>query len=458
MSIELTDKQSLAWGHLGSDASLMSLLYGGAKGGGKSFFLCVWACQQAKMLAQQFGLEACDNPVPVGFIGRKRSVDFRNTTLATWRRVIPAHHYEIKEQKQQIIIDGRVAISFGGLDDQESINKFNSAEFAFACIDQAEETAQADISVLFGSLRLKVNGIQPKYRMLFTANPSECWLKGEFPITSESRVRVQQFAGMDCKTVYVPALFTDNKHLPSNYEATLEKAFGYDENLLAAYKNGDWSLARDSDFVVTRTMLDKLKDKTILPTEEILTAGCDPSIGGDECVMYVVKNGLKVAEKISHETNPMIIASDYVKFCREHGVVNAGIDSCGLGIGIAQRCRDLGLQVRFINSAEKANDARCQSIRDEVWLTVREMVMKQEIPPILDSTIIEQMTTFRFKTVGNKFRVLPKQGVKDKIGCSPDRADAFAYALYMQKFAKKKIEEKRMSYMDAPDDFDWRTA
>ena len=161
--IELTEKQSLAWSYLEGDDDLLSLLYGGAKGGGKSHFLCVWACYQAKKLARDFGIkEPSDNPIPVGFLGRKRSVDFRNTTLATWRRVIPSHHYEIKEQKQLIIIDGRVAIAFGGLDDQESINKFNSAEFAFAGIDQAEETDQADISVLFGALRLKVNGVQPK--------------------------------------------------------------------------------------------------------------------------------------------------------------------------------------------------------------------------------------------------------------------------------------------------------
>ena len=205
-------------------------------------------------------------------------------------------------------------------------------------------------------------------------------------------------------------------------------------------------------------MLELLKEKTILPKEEIITAGCDPSIGGDECVMYVVKNGLKIAERITHETNPMVIASDYVKFCKENAVMQAGIDSCGLGIGIAQRCRDLGLNVRFINSAEKSADTRCQTVRDEVWLHVREMVMKKDIPPVLDSSIVEQMTAFRFKTQNGKFRVLPKQGVKDKIGCSPDRADAFAYALYMQKFVKKQIEDKRNAYAYVEDTFDWRTA
>jgi hypothetical protein len=424
----------------------------------------VWAYAYAKKLIDTFQLHGrIDNPIPVGFIGRKRSIDFSNTTLATWRRVIPAERYTIREQAKQIVIEDKVIIQFGGLDDQDSINKFNSAEFVFACIDQAEETDKQDVAVLEGSLRLKVNGIQPPYRMLYTANPAECWLKNEFPITSNSQEKKNN--------IYIPALYTDNPHLPDNYEETLERAFGYDEALLSAYKRGDWSLAHDSDFVITRTMLDKLKEKTVYPKHDIYTAGCDPSIGGDECVFYALRNGLKIAEKISHETNPMIIAGDFIKFCNDNIPEHyrllskrgdfdyAGIDTCGLGIGIGQRCRDLGLPVKFLQSSEKAIDERCSLVRDEVWLFLREQIQKNLIPPIEDYTIIEQITAFKFKTQNGKFKVLDKKGVKEKIGCSPDRGDAFAYAVFMMKYAKneKYVDNSRVS-LSFSDDFDWRTA
>ena len=426
-----------------------------------SFFLCVWACSEAIRLADQFGITRTDNPIPVGFLGRKRGVDFTNTTLATWKRVIPHHHYEIKEQKKLIIVDGRVAIAYGGLDDEATINKFNSAEFAFAGIDQAEETDQSDVSVLFGALRLKVNGIQPTYRMMYTANPAECWLKGEFPITGatqQERVRRKEFAGMACDYVYVPALYTDNKHLPDNYAATLEAAFGYDEQLLTAYKIGDWSLARDSDTIVTRSMLEKLKGRTVLPTEEIIVAACDPSIGGDECVFYVLRNGEKIAEKITHETNTMVIASDFVKFCKDNDVKaeDAGIDTCGLGIGIGQRCHQIGFNCKFINSAEKSSDIRCHNVRDEVWLSVRDAVMRNELPPITDNSIIDQMCTFRFKTENGKFRCMPKNAVKSKIGQSPDRADAFAYGIYMTKHAKARKKRNEVVFSRSSQSYDWR--
>jgi len=78
MEIELTDKQTEARKYLVDDDDC-SLLYGGAKGGGKSYFLCLWAVEWSLWLAKFFGLERSLTPLPVGFIGRKRAIDFNDT-------------------------------------------------------------------------------------------------------------------------------------------------------------------------------------------------------------------------------------------------------------------------------------------------------------------------------------------------------------------------------------------
>ena len=447
--MKLTDKQSVAWHHLMSEREneqkLMpfSVLYGGAKGGGKSHFLCIWACAYAKTLIQLADLtEPQGNPICIGFIGRKRSVDFANTTLQTWKRVIPHHHYEIKEQKKLIVIDNRVSIMFGGLDDQETINKFNSAEYAFAAIDQAEECEQSDISVLFGALRLKLNGVQPKYRMLYTANPKECWLKDEFDVDYKRTT-----ANPSC--VYVPALYTDNEHLPENYSETLEKAFGYDEALLRAYKTGDWSLARDSENVITRGAIYNLKDRIVTNKIDTTVCVCDPSLGGDECVIYIVKNGEKIKEKILNTNDTMAIASEIVAFGNQNGAMAYGIDSIGIGKGITDRVRQLtDKKVYAIQSAEKSTDSRCVNMRDEVWLTLREAIQKREIPAILDQEVIAQITSIRFKHLSGKFKVEPKQAIKDRIGKSPDRGDCFAYGIWCYKKASTdNIDKARAEAM-----------
>ena len=142
----LTHKQDQAFEYL-TNAETCSILYGGAKGGGKSMLLCLWSLYWAKHLIKFFGIDKISHPLPIGFIGRKRGIDFGDTTFETWKRIIPSQSYQVKEQAKEIIIENKVKIFFGGLDDQDTVNKFNSSEFAFFAIDQAEETGRMDLAV-----------------------------------------------------------------------------------------------------------------------------------------------------------------------------------------------------------------------------------------------------------------------------------------------------------------------
>jgi len=229
MKVDLTKRQTIAWDYLTSMLDI-DLCYGGAKGGGKSFLLCLWAFTWAKWLQEFFGIKANDHPLPVGFIGRKRASDFSDTTFETWKKVIPSEAYTIRQMDKEIVIDNAVKIMFGGLDDQANIQKFNSAELAFIALDQAEETSKDDISVLEGSLRLTHNGKVPPYKSLYTANPRAGWLKDDF------------VKGKRDGAIFVKALPADNPHLPDSYEERLKTVFGYNSALLQAYLYGEWDV------------------------------------------------------------------------------------------------------------------------------------------------------------------------------------------------------------------------
>ena len=224
---ELTSKQWKAF-ELLTNNEINSVLFGGAKGGGKSFLLCLWAFHWAKWLIDFFGILKVKFPLPVGFIGRKQSVDFTDTTLETFKKIIPSGSYEIKPSDKEIIIENRVKILYGGLDYSDVVKKFNSAEFAFGALDKAEETERADVSILQATLRLTYNNKKPPYKFLYTANPAECWLKDDFIRTPKTNCH------------YIPALCDENPYLPSNYKETLRDAFSYDPALLKAYLLGDW--------------------------------------------------------------------------------------------------------------------------------------------------------------------------------------------------------------------------
>lgn len=361
------------------------------------------------------------HPLTVGFIGRKRSVDFMKTTMETWKRVIPTSAYVIKEQDKEIVINGRVKIWFGGLDDQENINKFNSAELAFVAIDQAEETEESDLGVLEASLRLKHNNRRPPYRKLYTANPAECHLKYRF---------VKQRLPRE---FFIPALPSDNPHLPQGYVETLERSFAYDKKLLRAYRDGDWDILLPTNQLITYTMLDGLKEIKFLDPVKRKIISCDPSMGGDECVIKVFYNSLEVEQKIMHERDTMKIAGELNILSHKHQCDDFIIDTIGIGQGICDRVSEMGKRVNAFNSSESAEDSEGFANRKaEAWAYVAQQVTDKKIEHPEDEETRRQLVECRYKIINSNGRLQlePKAEVKKRIGRSPDRADAYVMGIW----------------------------
>ena len=157
LKVKRTDQQRKAWEAMALSI-IRRLLYGGAKGGGKSYFLCTWLFTAVWEIMVAAQLKPSKNPPHVGWFGRKQATDLTGTTLQTWREIIPEEYYQLRggteRDPKHILIADRIAIDYGGLDKQENINKFNSAEYIIIAIDQAEEVSKDDVSVLRGSLRM----------------------------------------------------------------------------------------------------------------------------------------------------------------------------------------------------------------------------------------------------------------------------------------------------------------
>lgn len=423
MTVKLTPKQTAAFKLLTNSEDL-GLLYGGAKGGAKSFLACIWVKVQAEALIKLFGLKPTDKPLPVGFFGRKIGRDFRDTTLETFKRIIPQDHYRLADDEHEIIFHETVKVFCGGLDNQERIKKFNSAEFAFFAIDQAEETERGDVDVLQASLRLKINGIQPAYKQLYTANPADMWLKNDFIDAPLPRFH------------FIPALYTDNPHLPSNYGDTLDAAFRYSEPLLRAYKYGDWKALQATNTLITTVMLNDLRDVRLHFKEIRKIVSCDPSLGGDDCPIQVIENGKVVEEKILHERDPMKIAGEIVATMNRARTPYLSIDySGGLGEAIASRVREVkpAARVYSLNSSESASEEdRFANLRAEMWWDVMQLIFDKKIPFPEDEELRRQLTSVRFKVVNSngKIQLEDKKETKKRLGRSPDEADTFVMGNY----------------------------
>lgn len=363
-------------------------------------------------------------PLPLGFIGRKRGVDFRKTTLETFKRTIPVDWYRIKDQDGEIIFFGVVKVIFGGLDDRETVNKFNSAEYAFVAIDQAEETERTDVDVLQGSLRLKYNGKVPPYKQLYTANPADCWLKEDF---IDNKLPGKHF---------IPALHTDNPHLPASYPDTLRGAFRYNKALLSAYLDGDWMALQAENALISNRQLMELKDVHLHPTEIRRIVTCDPSLGGDECVIYFMENYAIKETLILHERDSMKIAGNMVAIGNKWNCPNYAADTTGgQGSAILDRIGEVKPEANlyYINSSESAMDEEAyKNVRAEMHWTFMQKVIDKEIPYPEDEELRRQILAARFKVINSSGCILmeDKKQTKKRIGVSPDRSDDFIIGVY----------------------------
>ena len=412
------------------------LLYGGAKGGGKSYWLCVEMFRYAYDMAAKFKLKPSKNPIHIGWMGRKQAVDFTATTLQTWRQVIPEEYYELKggseRDSKHILIMGRIAIDYGGLDKTENINKFNSAEYAIIAIDQAEETLRDEVAVLRGSLRLTIKGQPLPYKELYTANPASCWLKDEFIDKCPEG------------NVFVPALPSDNPYLPPDYVKTLQDAFGYRQELLEAYLNGNWASVEGTAQVVLDKWIMSAVDNNapnLLPKGKVIA--CDPARFGDDTTVIQVLEGSYIIEKQTMGYSRTTDISDaLLALSRRHDDCTIVVDEIGIGAGVVDELHKLGRHVIGFNSSAKAqNEGKFYNLRAEAWWEMAEMFAQHNIGcKGMYPELRAQLCSPRYDFRNGKILIEPKDEIKARLGRSPDDADCYVMGVWAIKNVVREFQ------------------
>jgi len=432
ITYKLTQKQNEAHNFLTDDKN-RAILYGGAKGGGKSWLLCVWAFTWLYKLIELFDIQESKYPPALGFIGRKRAVDFNDTTLETFKQVVPQHLYEIRSQDKEIVFENKAKIAYGGLDDQLNINKFNSAEFAFIAIDQAEETVRKDVGVLQATLRLTVNGKKPPYKELYTANPAECWLKEDFII------------GNRRDAIFIPALPDDNPHLPDNYKQQLRNAFSYDPALLKAYLEGDWdAFASLEDALVSPTWLTNCRAITLDDQEEdsLRVVAADVATKhGDASTVILYRYGHVIKEINVYKHIPTTEIAFRLKSIYEKKQGNSlVVDSDGFGEGVADTLeaqRVYPLEFHGGYTAKATDTQRFRNLRSQFyWMTAKKLekglYSLAHLPQDVYEQLKRELCSIKVKVPDGlgRFQIETKEDMHARGIKSPDLADALVYSEY----------------------------
>jgi len=168
-----------------------------------------------------------------------------------------------------------------------------------------------------------------------------------------------------------------------------------------------------------------------LPEQGEAVFGVDLARGGDETVALRAQGGRLRVAFANRATDLMETAGLIANMAREErGPAPAvWLDVTGLGHGVFDRCRELGVQVvPFVASARAAQPDRHLNLRAQAWFTAREAFRLGEVDlDPADKLLASQLASQRFTiaTCG-ALQIASKDGQAH----SPDRADAAVIAVH----------------------------
>lgn len=235
-SLRLSKKQARAWRILEGSPTVTEVLYGGAAGGGKSWFGCNWQIHRR-----------IEYPGTRGAIGRDELKRLKRTTLQTffdcwkdfWRFNEDRVTMRYNEQSGSVQFSNGSEIVLLDLHQYPADPDFaalGSLEITDAFIDETTEITLKAFQILSSRIRYKLDLLPvPEPKILLAGNPAHNWVKFRF-------VNDEEGNAVDLKPyqAFVPALLSDNPdpEFRRVYGRQLEKLGQYDRQRLLL---GDWN-------------------------------------------------------------------------------------------------------------------------------------------------------------------------------------------------------------------------
>jgi hypothetical protein len=174
-------------------------------------------------------------------------------------------------------------------------------------------------------------------------------------------------------------------------------------------------------------------DRDIVPTDSAIVWGLDVARFGDDTSCLVKRQGPVMLEP-SREWKKLdlmqlcgIISAEYRLTPLDAKPTSINIDVIGLGAGVVDRLREMGLPARGVNVGESpsTNDGRYMRLRDELWFQVREWFGTRAVRIPKDDPLIAELVVPKYKIESSgKIKAESKDELKKRGEKSPNRADA----------------------------------
>jgi hypothetical protein len=205
--------------------------------------------------------------------------------------------------------------------------------------------------------------------------------------------------------------------------------WGDDSPLYSVRVLGDFPTESD-DQVIGLAAIDGARSREVEPGLPLVIA-CDVARYGSDETVIVVREGERVRIAKSYTSRSLMETAGHIlDVAREYNApgMRVVIDDAGLGGGVTDRLREVGLKVEAFNGASSANDKRLYpNRRSEAWFAFAEQIGGVDLDT--DEQLAADLVAPKYALDSSGRRVVEqKDKTKKRLGRSPDRADAVLMA------------------------------
>lgn len=222
----------------------------------------------------------------------------------------------------------------------------------------------------------------------------------------------------------------DSPRVSPEYIREMAVRYGEESNAFRIRVLGEFPKA-DDDTLIPMELIELAKIREVEPTLAELVWGFDPARFGSDRSSLCERRGNNV-ERIRPWRNLDLMQSVGVIVAEFNGrplnlrPVEICVDSIGIGAGVVDRLRELGLPAVGVNVSESPSmQSECFNLRAELWQRLKQWLMARDCRIPNDEALIAELAGCKYKFSSNgKLMIESKDDMKRRGLPSPDLADS----------------------------------
>lgn len=410
------------------------LMFGGAVAGGKTIVT----------LGTLHKL-AIDYPKSRGGIIRKNYTTIKRNTIPSLRKVAEldgtSNLMSIKGMSADYTNGSEIIFIDADITKDPDLDKLKGLELSWCVIEEANEVSES----VFNLLKTRVgrwnefNGQEVFGFIMLTCNPANGWVKDTFyePFT-EGTIKEPYY--------FLQVLPTDNQY---NSKAYLDALKDLPAPEYQRYALGNWDFADDPNQLISYDWYKDCINININPEKnDRIILAIDPAREGDDKTVFLFLSGSKLLkiERYSKidttEAGNLAVAKVQELNIHPQDVI---IDTVGVGGGVYDTMKKRGYKpVAFIGGATAESSPAFFTFankRAEGYWLLREAIRNGELELTDDPELRKECLAIRYSTNEKTIAIEKKDKLKQRIGKSPDNADALSMAVWLMKTKTRKIRQ-----------------